>query len=92
MTDQIPSDATSIFLYSSRQERIRDGGRRPRCAFLDPSGSKTAYTKEIASGLDAEAEIAAYQKDFPDAHVVGYGISDTQRFTSSSPTLTNPTP
>lgn len=80
MADLTSTDATSVFLYSPRQAKLRDSARQPRFCYVCPDGSKPVYTKEIVAGLpDTNAKIAAYQKEFPDARVLGYGTKDTQK-------------
>jgi hypothetical protein len=93
MTNTVPANATSIFLYSPRQERIRDGGRFPRFSFVGSDGTKTTYTQQILAGLpDTDAKIAEYRKQFPDARIAGYGTDDTQKLASPPPNMTAPAP
>jgi hypothetical protein len=88
MADPIPSEATSIFFYSPRHQSMRDQVRMPRLSYAASNGTKAAYTKEIAADQpDTEAQIADYQKQFPDARVVGYGTKDTQKLSSVPPML-----
>jgi hypothetical protein len=88
MTDSVPTDAMSVFLYSPQQAKLRDNKRLPRFCYVCPDGSKSAYTKEIAAGLpDTDAKIAEYQKEFPDARIVGYGTADTQKLALPLPTM-----
>ena len=88
MTNSIPSGATSVFCYSPQHQRMQDQRRAPRLSYTAGGGTKTAYTTEIvAAQPDTETKIAEYQRQFPDARVVGYGTGDTQRFVAASPTL-----
>ena len=67
---------------------LRDQTRTPRLSYVADEGTKRAYTKEIAAGLpDTEAKIAEYQRQFPDAGIVGHGTGDTQKFSAPLPTL-----
>ena len=87
MADPIPPDATSIFFYSPQHQRVRDEGRMPRLSYVTDDGAKAPYTKEIVVAQpDAQAQIAAYQKQFSDNHIVGYGTSSTQKLVSAAPT------
>jgi hypothetical protein len=88
MTDQIPAGATSIFLHSPQHQRMQDQRRLPRLSCAVDVGTKAAYTAEIVAGQpDTETKIAEYQKQFPDARVVGYDTGDTRKFIAAPPTL-----
>jgi hypothetical protein len=88
MTSTLPSDATSIFFYSPQHQGVRDERRLPRLSYAATDGTKTAYTQEIIIAQpDIEAQIADYQKQFPDSRIVGYGSKGTQKLTSAPPTL-----
>ncbi len=87
MIDPIPPNATSIFLFSPRDQIARDQGALPRQSYATTDGTKTAYTKEIAADPDAAIKIADYEKLNPDARIVGYGTADTQKSYSPPPRL-----
>jgi hypothetical protein len=93
MTGPILSDSTSVFCYSPQHQRMQDQRKAPRLSYAADDGTKVAYTTEIAAAQpDTETKIAEYQRQFPDARVVGYDAGDTRKFIAPPPALASAGP